>query len=284
MLRDLVPPLIWRMVKKLYLALFPSQKRYFFEWQYLPEGWRAARNDPSLKGWDVESVLEAYKANWPTFVKNLESTSPLGISLESNLKQHTNIIHHNIVMTYGYVLAYCVRYKSRISMLDWGGGIGHYYLLSQALLPDLTIEYHCKDFARFIEYGKQLFPEAYFYSDRTCLTRKYDFVLASSSLQYSQDCMAVLQDLAQATSGYLFITRLPLVQHVPSYVIAQRPYQYGYNTEYLGWCLNHDEFLHIARKSQLQLIREFIIEESYPIDQAPEQPKYFGFLFSKRLV
>ena len=127
-----------------------------------------AEENPAIKGWDVESVLNAYKANWPIFLKNLEGALPIEISPESDSTQRSNLIFHNMLMTYGYVLAYCSRHKSRFSMLDWGGGIGHYYLISQKLLPELNIEYHCKDFPRFAEYGKTLFPEARFYSDATC--------------------------------------------------------------------------------------------------------------------
>jgi putative methyltransferase (TIGR04325 family) len=166
-------------------------------------------------------------------------------------------------------------------MLDWGGGIGHYYLLSQNLVPALEIDYHCKDVPVLAEHGRSLFPKAHFYTDETCLERKYDFVLVSGSFQYSQDWVSALKGLAQATGGYLFITRLPIAHQAPSFVIVQRPYQYGYNTEYLGWCLNRGEFLQCAQKLGLELIREFVVEPLPPIHRAPEQPEHWGFLFRK---
>jgi putative methyltransferase (TIGR04325 family) len=164
-------------------------------------------------------------------------------------------------------------------MLDWGGAIGHYYLISQKLLPDLQIDYHCKDVPVLAEYGRSLFPQAHFYTDQTCLERKYDFVLVSGSFQYFQDWASSLKKLARATGEYLFVTRLPIVQQAPSYVMVQRPYDYGYNTEYLGWCLNRNEFLKQTENLGLKLVREFIAQESPYVTLAPEQPEYRGFLF-----
>jgi putative methyltransferase (TIGR04325 family) len=278
-IRDLTPPLIWRTLSRLRSLQAGIGKKYI-EWEYVPEGWEALKTDPNIKGWNVGSVLEAYKANWQTFLKSLEGTLPFGISPESGSENRTNLMFHNLMMTYAYVLSLSTRNKSSISMLDWGGGIGHYYLLSQKLVPDLEIDYHCKDVPILAEYGHSLFPQAHFYTDETCLERKYDFVLVSTSLQYSEDWASTLKGLAQATGGYIFVTRLPILHHAPSFVIVQRPYEYGYNTEYLGWCLNRNEFLKLAENLGLKLVREFIAQESPPVTLAPEQPEYWGFLFS----
>lgn len=278
--RDLIPPLIWRNLSKL-RTLQAAPKQEYIEWEYVPEGWDASQTDPNIKGWNVESVLEAYKANWPNFLKSLEGTLPFGISPESGLEIRTNLTHHNLMMTYAYALSLSTRHKSSISMLDWGGAIGHYYLISQKLLPDLEIDYHCKDVSVLAEYGRSLLPQAHFYTDETCLEKKYDFVLVSGSFQYLQNWVSGLEKLANATAEYLFVTRLPIVQQVPSFVIVQRPYQYGYNTEYLGWCFNRGEFLQYAKKNGLELIREFVVEELPLIHRTPEQPEHWGFLFRK---
>ncbi len=279
-IRDLTPPVIWRTLSK-WRSLKATKEQNYIEWEYIPEGWEALKTDPNIKGWNVESVLEAYKANWPGFLKTLEGALPFGISPESPSENSTNLMFHNLMMTYAYALSLSTRHKSSISMLDWGGGIGHYYLLSQNLVPALEIDYHCKDVPVLAEHGRSLFPKAHFYTDETCLERKYDFVLVSGSFQYSQDWVSALKGLAQATGGYLFITRLPIAHQAPSFVIVQRPYQYGYNTEYLGWCLNRGEFLQCAQKLGLELIREFVVEPLPPIHRAPEQPEHWGFLFRK---
>ena len=79
-------------------------------------------------------------------------------------------------------------------MLDWGGSTGHSYLLAQALLPDVRL---------LAQYGAQLFPGQHFYGDESCLERSYDFVMASSSLHYSEDWQRLLAGLARAPGEYI---------------------------------------------------------------------------------
>lgn len=249
------------------------------EWEYVPEGWSAAAADSKIKGWDVQSVLNIYRAKWPEFVKQLEGSKPFGVSHESDLSSQTDPIFHNIMMSYGYALSVASRLKTSISLLDWGGGIGHYYLISRALMPDLEIDYHCKDVPLLVEHGRELFPRAHFYVDDDCLRRQYDFVLASTSLHYSQDWAAALNGLIKATDGHIFITQLPIVFQAASFVMVQRPYKYGYDTEYLGWCLNREEFLQTAAAAGAELLREFIVGYQPHIHDAPEQCEYRGYLF-----
>jgi putative methyltransferase (TIGR04325 family) len=182
-------------------------------------------------------------------------------------------------MCFAYVLALASRQMQVLSMLDWGGGLGYYYLFSQHLLPKVKIEYHCKDVPVLVEYAQSLWPDARFYSDESCLARRYDLVLASGSLHYTEDWRGLLSRLAGATSGYLFVTRLPTILNAKSYAFVQRPYAYGYNTEYLGWCLNRDEFVQQASAAGLRLVREFITGEQASVEKAPEQFIYRGFLF-----
>ncbi len=248
------------------------------EWAYMPDGWRSQLN-PNVKGWNVESVLHAYEANWSSFVTSLEGSQPLGVTLTRPLPTHLDFLSHNTLVSYGYALAIASRRKTAISMLDWGGGIGHYYLISQALLPDLQIDYHCKDVPLLASKGQSLFPDTHYYADDTCLARQFDFVLASSSLQYSEGWTSVLAKLSHATGGYIFVTRLPIIHKADSFVAIQRPYRYGYGTEYLGWCFNRVEFLECAKTQGLELIREFIIGEQPAIRHAPEQCEYRGYLF-----
>ena len=164
-------------------------------------------------------------------------------------------------------------------MLDWGGGMGHYYLISQALVPDLEIDYSCKDLAGVAREGQELFPQAHFYTDDSCLDRQYDFILVSSSLQYSADWDVLLRRLALACSGYLLVTKLPITHVSGSYVFVQRPHQYGYQTDYHAWCLNRTDFLTEAASAGLEVVREFTIGLTIDVRGAPEPSEYRGFLF-----
>jgi putative methyltransferase (TIGR04325 family) len=288
-LKSITPPVLIQLAKRL-RSKVPEpevdhpQTEGLVEWEYVPAGWSAATADSKIKGWNVESVLAVYRKKWPAFVKQLAGTQPFGMSHESHLSSPTDPIFHNIMMSYGYALSLAGRLKTSISLLDWGGGIGHYYLISQALIPDLKIDYHCKDVPVLAEYGQELFPQAHFYIDDSCFQRQYDFVLASTSLHYSQDWRAVLRKLIQATGEYIFITQLPIVHRAPSFVMVQRPYEYGYDTEYLGWCLNREEFLQAAESMGAELVREFVVGYQPHIRDAPEQCEYRGYLFRATAV
>ena len=117
------------------------------------------------------------------------------------------------------------------------------------------------------------------YADERCFERTYDLVVASTSLHYSEDWLALLGRLADVTTSYLYIANLPTVQQASSFVFIQRPYQYGYNTEYLAWFFNRDEFLQATESCGLHLAREFIHGYQPLIHGAPEQNTYRGYLF-----
>jgi putative methyltransferase (TIGR04325 family) len=252
------------------------------EWEYMPQGWRAASDDPRIKGWNVPGVLEAYRSKWEPFLKAMDGPGPWDFHLSTiDPAGPRDVLAHNAMMSYACALSTASRNKPALSMLDWGGVFGHYYLISRSLIPDLKIDYHCKDLPLVVEHGRTLLPDARFYADDSCLSRTYDFVVAGNSLQYSEDWSSALRGFSKAAAGHLFVTRLPVIHETPSYVAVQRPYRYGYDTEYLGWCLNRGEFLRTAGSAGLKLIREFYIGGHARIAGAPEQPESRGFLFSR---
>jgi hypothetical protein len=70
------------------------------------------------------------------------------------------------------VLARTGHGRERISVLDWGGGVGQYFPLARALLPEVKIDYHCKDVPVLASVGRELLPEISFYDDDPCLDRR----------------------------------------------------------------------------------------------------------------
>jgi putative methyltransferase (TIGR04325 family) len=274
------PALVW-ILRRLRRWVFRFQHGQVWapEWQAIPEGWSYVRTHPEASGWDVPSVVEVQIAKWPRFVAMVESNEPLGIAHESDLADRLDLVSHNIVMSFAYSIALAAHSRRRISFLDWGGGLGHYLLLGRRLLPDVQIEYCCKDLPLLAEQGARLFPDQQFTSDDACLDREYDFVMAGVSLQYSEDWRALLARLRGATGGLLYVTGLPVVAHARSFVFIQRPYEFGYNTEYLAWCLNRGEFVAEAEAQGLRLLREFVVGHRPPISGAAEQTEYRGFLF-----
>jgi putative methyltransferase (TIGR04325 family) len=248
------------------------------DWEYVPGGWPESSADEP--GWNAESVAQTQLERWPAFVRSLATSTPFGLSNES-AEGSPDYGVHNTIMTFAYVLARAAQGRKRLSMLDWGGGIGHYCVYAQALLPGLELDYHCRDLPNLVVGGRSVLPRATFYVDEDeALAKRYDLVVASSSLHYSRDWRPLLARLAAATTGYLYVTRQPFVTKVDSFVVVQRPHRHGYQTEYPGWFLNRDEFLTAAGELGLKLEREFLIWEIPNVPNAPEAADYRGFLFS----
>ncbi|MFL5912830.1 MAG: hypothetical protein ACJ768_19970 [Gaiellaceae bacterium] len=250
------------------------------EWEYVPEGFARA-----VRGWDVAAIEEAYRRRWPEFVAATHGPEPLGVAHEVPLG--ANVIRddpswHNAVLTFGYVLARAGRDRDQLSLLDWGGGPGHYAVLARALLPELRLDYHSRDLPRLVALGRELLPEGTFHDDDACLERTYDLVVASDSLQYAPDVVPVMERLVAAAQPWLYVAMLPVARHTPSFVVLQRPDAYGYETEYLGWVLNRDDFVAGARQIGLELEREFIAPGAIDADGAPERPVHLrSFLFRR---
>jgi putative methyltransferase (TIGR04325 family) len=253
-------------------------KYVFSEMEYVPQGWNA------VKGWNDQSVADAQEQHWPTLVRNLQGPGPLGVS---HLPWHItrdDRADHNIIMSYGYVLALAARKKDVLSILDWGGGVGHYYLYSKALLPEVGIEYHCYDVPNLCRLGRKLLPEIHSHDDeRDLLGRQYDVVVSSSSLHYFEDWRDQVRKLAAATRGFLYVSRLQVVNCVPSFVVVHKVLRAGY-TEFLSWSINRQEFLSCAEECGLELVREFVFTEQWTIRGAPEKAECRGFLFRQQTI
>ncbi len=250
-------------------------------WEYVPGGWAGAGT--RTRGWNVEGVAEAEAAKWAQFKRTVEGTGPLGLSHEAPGPGRLDYASHNTTMAFGYVLALAAHGKTRISVLDWGGGLGHYYLLARALVPEVELEYHCKDLPIICGRGRILLPEVHYHDEvESCLGRRYDLVVASSSLHYSEHWREIAAQLVAMTGSFLFVTRTPVVFRSPSFVVVQRPTRFHYGTEYLGWFLNRAELLDALDSLGTELVREFLVDERPFVHRAPEQCEYRGFLWRRR--
>jgi putative methyltransferase (TIGR04325 family) len=274
MARQLLPPIVAEPLRRRLLRAQDGD-----EWRYRPPGW--PEDAAAAAGWDADSIAATQVVRWPAFVRSVQSNAPFGLSPEAASGRGQDYATHNTIMSFGYVLARAAHDRDRLSILDWGGGIGHYSVYAQALLPEVELDYHCRDLPRLVSAGRQVLPEATFHDDdESAFARRYDLVLASSSLQYSRDWRQTFAKLASVADPYLYVTRQPFVATAASFVVVQRPHRHGYVTEYPGWFLNRTEFLDEARALRLTLLREFLIDERPLVPGAPEQADYRGFLFS----
>jgi len=72
---------------------------------------------------------------------------------------------HNVSMSFAYVLSRAARSREKLSVLDWGGTFGHYYLIARAVLPEIDLDYHCFDVPSICESGRERSPEVTFHDN-----------------------------------------------------------------------------------------------------------------------
>ncbi len=243
------------------------------EWEFVPEGWQRP-----VKGWAVDSVARGYRDKWLDYVAAIQAPNPLGVHHETAQVTTGDPGAHNMLVTFAFV-ALAARGRERLSVLDWGGGLGHYHVLARSAVPGLELEYHVKETPATSAVGAEVSPEVVFHDDDSCLDGRYDLVVASSSLQYEQDWRSLLHRLAGAAGRHLYVARVPVALRADSFVVIQRPYAHGYDTEYLGWVLNRRELLDAV---PLALAREFLLDARFSAAGAPENPvEHRSFLFNR---
>jgi len=254
-----------------------ARRRQPPEWEYVPEGWSR-----EVGGWNVESVEAEERRKWDDFVAAARTTDPLSLDYEARELDISSYAAHNTVVSFGYAAALAAHERDRMTVLDWGGGLGHYRVLAEQLLPETAIEYCCKDVPVLVAAGRELQPDAEFTSDDAVLERDFDLVVASSSLHYVEHWADLLARLAGAARSWLYVARVPVALAAPSHVVLQRASAHGYGTDYLGWVLNRNELLRTAAESSLTLVREFLVSAWFDADGAPERPTgHRSFLFRR---
>ncbi|MFN8353475.1 MAG: hypothetical protein U0Y10_03440 [Spirosomataceae bacterium] len=265
-----IPPTLLSLIRRLLNYLRPAP------WQYVIDGWQTPLK---TRGWNLHSIAQIQLKKWGEYSAIVASTRPLGINHEDTTISEKNIIAHNLMMTFAYVLSLNSRNCQQPTLLDWGGGIGHYGLLAKHIIEETT--YFCYDLPELCKIGRQVFPEGCFFDNREEVFKyNYDLVYAGSSLWYDEQWKETASRLCNVTNHYLCVNKMIFVDNVPSFVAIQRP-RGIYDTEYLCWIFNKTEFVDYIEQQGFRLVRELLIDQSPYIFKAPEQGTIAGFLFKK---
>lgn len=185
-------------------------------------------------------------------------------------------------MVFAYVLALAARHgATALSVLDWGGALGHHHAIARALIPDLELDYHCRELPAVCEHGRRLSPDVHFHADDACLERRYDLVLASNSIQYTEDWQGLLARLGRACRRHLLVTRVPLTDDRESFVLRQYGERYGYHTDYPGWVLAARALSAAAERAGLEVVREFSLGSPPDVAGTPGSVYHGGFLMRR---
>jgi putative methyltransferase (TIGR04325 family) len=235
----------------------------------------------ALGGWDHQSIADLQTRKWPDFVRSVAGPGPFGRSHEATVGT-IDLATHNTLVSYGYALALACSGLRQARILDWGGGVGHYAVYSRALLPDVTFDYHVRDVPKLCAAGRGLLPEVTFHdSDGTDLGSSYDFVFASSTVHYARDPYQQMKRLCALTKDRILITRTPFLETHDDILVVQRPYRYGYMTEYAGWFMNLGRFVRSVEADGFVLERQFLIGEQPYLPDFEETVRYYGLLFRR---
>ncbi len=261
--KAIVPPVLWSIGRALKQRLVPPADHLAFA----PDGW--ATPLPTGGGNEVfwSRFAERGRAECEALVARVRAEHPVLTSDDGMFGY----------ISFGYVLALAARQKDKVTVLDYGGKFGEYYWLAKALVPDVEIEFHCKELPAVAAAGRGLAPDVIWHTDDQCLDGPYDLVMFSASLGYVPDWKGILGQAAQGTRHYLFLADLPSVRDVPTFVITQR----SAGLTQLQYLFNRSEIADTLQRAGLRLIREFTMGVHAPVANAPEQPVYAGLLFAR---
>ena len=272
--RDLVPPLALKLARQLRLRA----RRLPAEWEVLPGGFEQARRDAKIKGWNQQPVLDVYARDLQQLRARLAAGVPLGLRDVRAATGFGELFEHNLAMTWGWVVARAAGRDSALKVLDWGGALGHYYEWARLLRPDLTLDYTVKEMPLFVEKAAALAPQIKFRGDDGVLDERFDLVVVAGAFHYEEHWQTLLPRLLGAATRTVFLQRIPLSFGKPGFVYVQRPYAYGYQTEYPCWCFNRAEFTRVIEASGWQIEREVVTGERVEIVGTSEVVEYRGFL------
>ncbi len=235
--------------------------------------------DHPARGWNVARVAAAYRQKWEAFVAHVEQGEVLGVPPDGTDMTCFDLAFHNTTMCFAHALGSVATKSSAISFLDWGCALGHYRVLANRLYPELQLAYTGRDLPPMVAQARGLHVGVVFCDNDTCLNRSYDFVMASTSLHYSNNWEELVARLGGVSRGKLYLTGVPVVHSAESFLFMQRAHSFGYDTEYVGWCLNRHRLL--AAVARIGGVLEFEYNLGYAprIKGAPEQCQYRGFLF-----
>jgi putative methyltransferase (TIGR04325 family) len=244
---------------------------------YAPEGWDTSLPAGMGQGYDCREAVENECRDWEPRMEILRRR-PLDLTriFDDRNKTTQRLEDYNNFATFGYVLSLASLERQTLRVLDYGGCLGHYYLIARALLPDVVFDYHCKELPAMANEGKRVNPQVKWHTDDSCLSRPFDLIMFSIVLTYIRDWKTLLRRASGSTTRYLYIQE-PAIERTPSYLSLQK----FRGAAMLYQSFNKAELCEAVQSTGLRLIREFWFGEHIAIREAPEQSSYCGWLFEK---
>ena len=210
--------------------------------------------------WNNGSLFVEKITAWDAVSSKLSDKGPLGFSFDDpNPLCRNNVSCSNLYMSYAYSLAKAARGKNNLKVLDYGGALGQYYLLSNSLFPEISFDYHCKEIEEAVKIGLKKLPKIKWHISDDCLYDNYDFIHIGSSLQYAEKWKEKLEAMCAAATSYIFLGRTPITKNSQTFCAKQMPKRIPF------WVFNEQELFGFFKAHCFELYREFSTDEKYPI-------------------
>jgi putative methyltransferase (TIGR04325 family) len=211
----------------------------------------------SFKVWDgVYASFDQAPAAGPGFdgptwrERSLKSARDTAAKLAAGETLDYSLRQRNALLP--IVAATLLSWKSRVSILDFGGSLGTaFIILSHAIGKDIgRVDYRVVEVDGICCVGRELFAEAPRPTFQSALpsAETFDIVQASSTLQYVEDWRNAIGRLSAYRAPFLVLGDL-LIGDFTSYVTLQN----YYDSRIRSWFINADDFIGEVKRHGYQL-------------------------------
>lgn len=165
--------------------------------------------------------------------------------------------------------------KTKVRILDFGGGIGVTYAAVSKLVKNISFEYHIVDNERICQEGRKIFKsdKRVIFHNKIPRIGMVDIVHIGSSLQYVDDWRALLGDLYTYEPKYFLFDDLH-AGNIPAYVTLQNYYE----SKIPCWFFSLKEVIDTMKSLKYKLIFEskqrnsyFGREQKVPLNNLPKK-------------
>ena len=116
--------------------------------------------------------------------------------------------------------------KSKLNVIDVGGGAGYHFHIASIAFPSIKFEWHVVETKSMCDSASQHAKSGlYFHESLSSVANSLsdiDLVFSSSALQYFEDPIKTLSDILDLKSRNIFITRTPLSLYSQILIAVQR--------------------------------------------------------------
>jgi hypothetical protein len=119
---ELCPPIVWRSLKKLV-----GSKPVAAPWEKLSDAdaLNAFAANAPFRGWNKPSVALAESTRLAAFAQAIAAPRAIAAVHESDEPEQLAYWAQGLALAFAYVLSRAQHGRAGLSMLDWGGGLGH---------------------------------------------------------------------------------------------------------------------------------------------------------------